>query len=922
MRHLLILFLVSITSLLYAQDRHFSAVNPALFSYTTDDVFINPPQKYNNGVHLMSPDPQHFPWEERLENGMPNVLVDANGNVSVYFSSFIVFSPTPPSKVGVMVFTNTTPNFTSWIRPNVGLYWYNANGKTADEKISATYKSDYQNTNLVAVDIESLGIYDDGSASKPMKLIYMPQREFQYKYLGAYEMERNFTSEGVLSGFAELKNDRLQKQKVFTFRNINADTHMNWMKHNGKFFFTSRVNSRRSALKPGETPPFTTDPRKRFRRSTITEVGEQIVSKKLDFNVVLDYSTKQWEPYGMQPFRLPGFEKDVWLGLVTMYGVEGYSEIEKKQRTELAISNNGKDWYYLKPGTPFLNNGTDSQADDFGCINIATPVYNTKLHGERNPNDPFFFYASSRIRHEEGRNPGISLAMAKYGKLAGLQSTSEKVFYSMSPLTTPGLAASDMPQFSVKNAFAVNAKFYPFILGDITDDPTGKMLTQLNSYVSVRMFTYNPADSHGLGYCLGGTLGSSKPGTHTVSDDYMAIGFVSAGIDGTTKEGILKYLKAYSDLEPSKIISFKDFQEIPVVFETRIKNATFYGVKFTGADDETVSMDLEKANEYKPLGIWNFKPSTPTLVDCHIEDFSGNERIPNQVIPTQMESGSIAIKVNPKSASYDQTIFKMFGDDDNYISMDYLTNGGFRYHLVKEGTDYLNMQIAPPSGKSFQGKDVVLTIEAVKQGDRKYDKTYNEETTIMRVNCQSLNFEKVLTQEIIWNFRRDMPTPVDSCYARGYAYLPFSAFVSNMNKLVVGGGSESCGNKFTGSIYQVEIAEKLPSGSSDFWNNAVAKSIQITDTNTYREKVNYVNVYPNPLRKNQMLQLKAYVEQEQNAYIRLIDFSGRILKTFNTDICSGENNLNLDIQGIDSGSYILVIESNDINISHKVVIVD
>ena len=181
----------------------------------------------------------------------------------------------------------------------------------------------------------------------------MPQREFQYRFLGAYEIDRSFTSTGVLSGFTAMKSDRKQKQKVLTFKNINADTHMNWMKHLGFFFFTSRVNSRRSALKPGEVPPFATDPRKRFRRNTITELGGQITSKSVDYNVVLDYSTKQWEPYSMQPFRLPGFEKDIWMGLATMYGVEGYPDIEKKQRTELVISNNGKDWYYLKPGTPF-----------------------------------------------------------------------------------------------------------------------------------------------------------------------------------------------------------------------------------------------------------------------------------------------------------------------------------------------------------------------------------------------------------------------------------------------------------------------------------------------------------------------------------------------------------------------------------------
>ena len=67
-------------------------------------------------------------------------------------------------------------------------------------------------------------------------------------------------------------------------------------------------------------------------------------------------STLRWEPYSMQPVRLPDFEKDIWWGLVTMFGTEGDVEVQHKQRTELAISNDGINWKYLKPGIPFLDN--------------------------------------------------------------------------------------------------------------------------------------------------------------------------------------------------------------------------------------------------------------------------------------------------------------------------------------------------------------------------------------------------------------------------------------------------------------------------------------------------------------------------------------------------------------------------------------
>lgn len=803
-----IAILLILSESIWAQDVYFTSVNPAVFTYKRSDVHIESPQKYNNGAHLLSPDPDTYPWEERLENGMPNVLVDPHGNISVYFSSFIVFSPTPPSKVGVMAFTNTSSSFTAWNRPNAGLYWYNPNGSTADQKISSTYSSGYQNTNLVAVDIESLGIFDDGSTTAPIKLIYMPQREFQYKYLGAYELPRSFTSDGILAGFSDIKEHRIQNQKVFTFRNINADSHMNWLKVGDDFYFTSRVNGRRSALKEDETPPFSSDPRKRYRRSTITKVGSSIESKNVDFKVVLDYSDDRWEPYSMQPFRLPGYDSDMWFGLVTMYGSDEFPETAMKQRTELAYSCNGEDWAYLCPGTPFLSNGASSTADDFGCINIATPVYNTKLHTGRNPLDPFFFYASSRIGHTEGRNPGISLAMSHYGKIAGLTSEASNVFYSPSPLTLPGLLVEDMPHLSIKNSFDINARYYPQIIGDITEDPSGKHMSEINSYVVVRVMAYDANNQHGLGDLLGGSFGSSVFGTQQISNDFIAIPYIdSHGVDGNTKQMLINYIKKYSTGHPTEIVSFKDYPNIPVVFEASVKDAVFYGMKFQAGKQGNASILPGRVRDYRATNIWSYEPESPAV---HVEDFSGADVIPNALPPTRLPSGSVAIQVSPVNSQSDQTILKMEGDNLNFISFEYLQNGSFSYRLVKEGEEYVNLNIAPPAGSSFSSKDCDLVVEVVKNADRKFEQEFDEETTIMRVSCSELNFEQIVNQEVIMNFRREVPTAVDTCYARGFAYLPFASFVGNMDKVLVGASTESGQDQFLGTIYHVEVADKLP----------------------------------------------------------------------------------------------------------------
>lgn len=96
-------------------------------------------------------------------------------------------------------------------------------------------------------------------------------------------------------------------------------------------------------MKQGEIPPFKPwDPRKRFRRELIAEIGGQIKTSNLEYEVALDMSNLLWEPYSLQSFQLPGFENDIQWGIVTMYGTDYNPTVEMIQRTELAFSVDGK----------------------------------------------------------------------------------------------------------------------------------------------------------------------------------------------------------------------------------------------------------------------------------------------------------------------------------------------------------------------------------------------------------------------------------------------------------------------------------------------------------------------------------------------------------------------------------------------------
>lgn len=908
---LLALYLLLYSIYAYSQDCKYSAVNPALFLYNTDDVYIKPLYKYNKGKNLIKPNPTVYPWESYLENGMPNVIMDNDNNLSIYISSWVVYSSTPPSKMGVMVYTNNTGNVETWTRPNAGLYWYNPGGTTADAKISSEYKSGYKSTNIVAVDIESFGIYDDNEVTqKPIKLIYLPQRESGNKIIAGYEMDKTFDSQGVLQGFSSMKRDRISSQKKYTFKFINGDTHMNYLKQDGKYYFVSRLNAKRSALKPGESVPFSPDPRKRYRRETITEIGSQLTSKNVDFNIALDMSTSQWEPYSMQPVRLPGFDKDIWWGLVTMFGTDGDAEVQHKQRTELAISNDGINWRYLKPGVPFLDNGTDPLSDDYGCINIGKPVLNTRL--SENPLDVFYFYAASNIRHVAGRNPGISLAMGKNGKMAGLKAEqTAKTFYSMEPKSYSYLSPSNLPKFSIYEAFKVGSSFYPYILADVTEDPRGKILTQLNSYAAVLMYAYDSTKDHGLGTYIGGSLGSSVQGTSVVNDDYAAVGFVSGGIDGNSKQLLLLYLKNYSNKHPKEIVSVKSFPEFPVVLQGLVKNAVLYGIMFKkGAQADNPPLDLTSASSFKGGDLWSYRPVTPSS-PCYTMDLKNEKKLPNQKLPSENEMGSIALKVKPRASSHIQTVMRMYGDDNNDMAIYLNPSGSFQYLLRKDGLSFANMTISPPSGKSFADKEVVITLEAVKNADRKYGKAKPEESAVLRVSCPDIGFDSFAQQEVLWNWKHGAGsiTPSDSANARAFAYLSFSAFIPGMDKISIGGRNSNCDDPFTGSIYNVELTKKLPAGSSDFYNNDQStRSLELTDLD--EEVTDDINTkfYPNPC--NEELHIKLPLIGAQYIKGVVYNTSGKMIMNERL-LVNGDSEVCIKTSPIPDGIYIIHLYSEN-----------
>ena len=739
-----------------------------------------------------------------------------HGDVSIYLSSFISFAAKPPSKVGALVYTNNTSDLNSWVRPDANLFWYNPNGTTSDDKISYEPGPGYKSTNIVAVDIESVGMYDAHYLSKNgIKLIYLPQRESHNSIISGYEMNKDFETNGVLSGFSSMKFDRERKQFNYTFDFINGDTHMGYLWHDSIYSFVSRLNAKRSSLKQGETLPLRPDARKRYRRETYTPIGKQLVSEHVDLNIALDMSTPQWEPYSMQPMQLPEFEDDIWWGLVTMFGTEGDPTVQHKQRTELAISNDGRNWRYLKPGTPFLNNGTSPNSDDYGCINISLPVWNTNFSS--NPNDLYYFYASSNQRHVTGRNPGVSVAIGKSGKWAGLKvGGTAKEFLSPIMKYRP----SDMPSYSLYYALYLGSESFPRLLADVTEDPTGKYISNINSYSALLIYAFDASTTSGMGAPLAASFGAPQKGTTQPSENYESIPFTVNGTNGNSKQLLFTYLKQQSDANPTKVISVKEMAPVPVVIRGMVKNSTFYGISFKkGNQDIPVPLDLSNISNYDPTNLWTYNNTTP--VATHTEVFSNKKLQPNEVTPVNRTTGTIAISATPVQSSKVQTILRMYGDDtnNNYLSIDYEANGNIVYTLQKDGIPFAQMTAEPPTGKSFNNHDVTILLEVVPHTHRKYDTGSTYDVAVLTVKCPDLQYEKSVPQPILWNWKHPEGSITDSdkANAQAFAFLEFSSFAPSLTTLTVGASNSTGTQEFDGTIKKVQVANTLPLGASDFW---------------------------------------------------------------------------------------------------------
>lgn len=941
-----LLFLIVFSSFhgVYAQNpgNHFSAVNPALFKYSTEDVVINPPVKQNNGNHLIGPDIINYPWEGQWNNGYPNAVLnnDGSGIVDVYFT-LTTHVASPSSDVGIAVLSGELWDDESWSKPSLGVFYWNT-ANPDGQKLNTT--SGQYNTNVIADKIEGMGIYQTPSS---VLLAYFDGKSSLTSYNGKklYGFENSNTNpvggglDILLNG--TFQDDRISSlQKTFTFPFVQGNTHDKIFKSGDRYLYSARhrVNNPGTNIKP------------RYRRVIIGDLGTptSLQDKTLsnsEMNVGLDGYSLYGQPYALQPHKLPGFENDVFFGYTTVYtGDTGTHADEDRQHTELAISNDGKNWKWLKPGTAFIDNGP-SGSDDYGTINIATPVFDPDSYFNNDPMLYYYYFGSPQKHDATNRQSGLLLAEGIYGKMAGLGSVEEKTFYS--PTGKENASYTDyMLTYNMAEAFGLNKRPYPEILADC-----GTL-----GYVELFFYAYDPLANNGVGDILTAVRSDLDyniyyPEPMIISETVLG-NTINIDTELQPRFFLLKHFVNHATtVNPTGMTKLSEMTEVKTVMQAKIENATFYGFAFNpyGPGESTPIMGNNAANYEEPLTTppWSFY--TPTIFNgtsstCESTPINEEELLPNQISIAEFKEGSFAIQLVPqdKTPANDQMILGMYGNDaTSNIRLYYGTDGKFHYELKKGGVTHVDLTIsATDVGLSdFQNNEVVLLIEATtgnKFNNSAAQSTDNGIVTSFTVISESTSQEH--TEQLRVAFESN-PTAIKDAQSRINAYNLFASFVPGLDEIVLG-GDENCSNGFRGFINKAEISKRLPSGTDNFYGDgSMGSKMALSSDNIQEEEPTANNlpqeldiqsetvldhslnliVSPNPTRSN--LEFSFDLSKSQKVRVEIIDMQGRVIRVLeDATLGKGGYNYRALVETLPSGLYVLKLQTDEGTETKKIIV--
>ncbi|NJO00493.1 MAG: T9SS type A sorting domain-containing protein [Bacteroidia bacterium] len=778
--------------------------------------------------------------------------------------------------------------------------------------------------------------------------------------------------DGTCSGRDPLYNPH---QAYFRVPFVNGDTHHNIYQVGDSYHLISRIRINSSDVNAGDNTPLT--PRgstnniytNQIRRKVLAEIGSTYLTDTPEHSlyIALDAYDDYIEPYSILVEKLPGFEQDMYWGLVEGFNRDKKGSNGNKHLThfdtrwvELAISSDGKTWRWLKPGyeNAILPNGPRLNDPDHGDISPSPAIFNTKFHttlGDH-PLRPYYFYKSSQYKHGDAGSElsGVSLARGAFGKLAGLRSDGPSGhFYSPNPVSSDGKISLEQTIFLKLGELLTG--FDRQDIGTIADaDPANSLAA---SHLIVR--AYQAGATHGAGEIL---YQARNTGAVAYQSDRQASTWHDPRF-GTYqhdpsdyKAGVMNYLSSRA-AQGTPVWSLKQ-EEVKITLEAFCEGkTTLYGFKLPGLQTEVTS-------EYQPLSepAWTNIPGVP-LSGTHSalfgrwEDFEepincGYLRLPyheallpNEVPIEEFKQGAISFRVRPYDQGGKQYIYTMHKDDSNYVAL-YYENNGYHYEIIRRGNAVANI-VWEGDRRIVTYKDSLFRYLYLHVEDPSFNA--NTATISISTNIQDRdengNFYTVLRVVPDGGQPKEhrstlLTTPttgeerVNHTRSQIAEYLLFSSLVPGLDKITIGGfpNSESdegpCVKGFNGFIYGVEYSSSL-NGDGVFWkpediqeNEEAFQELQdMIDQeyqNSHQAALTIVEdkspsgfeyqVYPNPATER--INFRFNLPEPQWMQAAIYNAQGeKVLDICNWELNAGTQLYHLDANTLTKGIYILKVQT-------------
>ncbi len=259
---------------------------------------------------------------------------------------------------------------------------------------------------------------------------------------------------------------------------------------------------------------------------------------------------------------------------------------------------------------------------------------------------------------------------------------------------------------------------------------------------------------------------------------------------------------------------------------------------------------------------------------------------------------------------------------DYYKTIVFKSNAGFVYDATNNRT---NLIIYSGSSVSYldtditNGKTYYYTIYAI---DKVYNYSvaytnkfvYNDIWGPAAPDNFQLNYNGNGQATLVWKINSEFDFAGYNVYRKG---LTDSSF-SKINTSLITNNYFSDANLSSGK-YSYYVKAVDTSGNEGTATRTL--SIYVGDYNILKDKK--VNVINNLVNLNETKNFKAYflLDNKSNVSVKIFDLYGKLLKSMNSNFNSGLNSISINCEGLDSGIYVVKLESSEFNKTFKFAVV-